>query len=512
MNSQIESRLLGFDNKSDFRFSTAGKCRVCLEIAKIPIFGKVSIAKEIMQITGIDILESDNLPKYICNNCYTLLQSALLFRRTAQRTDLILKSNKDLADNAFTEENESVCSEMFSNVESGEPFVKCEYLEINEATEDSDIESDWKTVASQDNYDNSSVDQCKDKDYLVEYLDFEETDEELSESKKKITANNKCDNQISSSIEKLDPEKDVQNRITCEICNEVVSTEFYKVHIKLHRATYKQKVEKRNKKVECDICHKMINETYYKYHKKLVHGDEKEKAETVSECPFCKQTFSARNISVHIKRAHYKDYGDNGKIVNTDDHTYKQCPVCDKNVKEEKYKNHLINHGNSRKDYICDKCGNKCATRSALDTHRLTHGSELKYKCNFCPYRGLHLGLLRIHVRTHTKDYNYKCTLCPAKFITKSNLSIHIQRHTGVGKYKCEHCGKTFYLKRNKENHIKAVHSTERNHKCDMCGAMFPHRDGMLSHQIKVHKRGKLANYIGRLPTYLKNELKKPEE
>lgn len=503
MDAEHKSRTkTALENKKSHTFHAIGKCRICLSTGHIPIFGMNSIAKEIKQVADINILESDNLPKYLCDNCYALLQSALLFINTAQNTDLILRSNKDYFG---SDENESVCSEILGNLECIEPFVKCEYLVVDEGTEESDIESDWNNVTSQSHNDNAKVVQCENEEYLVEYLDFEEADDIKLKSKintsmqDQIIEKEKSNNYTFSNAEELKHEKGLENQITCEICNEFIDKEFYNIHIKFHRAAYKKKVQKNREKVKCDICNKMINKNYYNYHKKLLHGNENEKADTISKCPICNEIFSARNLTEHIKRSHYNSL--------RDDQIYKQCPVCDRNIKEEKYKQHLANHGNPHKDYICDKCGRKCTTKSSFNTHRLTHGSELKYKCDFCPYRGSHLGLLKIHVRTHTKDYNYKCTICEAKFINKSNLSIHMQRHSGVGKHKCEYCEKTFYQKRNKENHIKTIHSTERNHKCDMCGAMFAHRDGMLSHQIKTHKREKLVNHIGRLPTYLKNEL-----
>ncbi|XP_026498770.2 gastrula zinc finger protein XlCGF17.1-like [Vanessa tameamea] len=69
-------------------------CRVCLKEGDIPIYGNAiaeDISKDLCMIGEIEVAADDNYPKFICQACNTLLQNALLLRKTAQQSDKILR-------------------------------------------------------------------------------------------------------------------------------------------------------------------------------------------------------------------------------------------------------------------------------------------------------------------------------------------------------------------------------------------------------------------------------------
>ncbi|KAJ8715649.1 hypothetical protein PYW07_010131 [Mythimna separata] len=69
-------------------------CRVCLKEGCVPIFENKTaedLAESLNTFAGIEIRTDDPYPKYLCQPCYTLLQGAILFRKTAQQSDEILK-------------------------------------------------------------------------------------------------------------------------------------------------------------------------------------------------------------------------------------------------------------------------------------------------------------------------------------------------------------------------------------------------------------------------------------
>ncbi|CAB3227701.1 unnamed protein product [Arctia plantaginis] len=81
-------------------------CRVCLKEGSIPIYGKdgsEDISNELNTFGGIDIKRDDPHPKFICQLCSSLLQGAILFRKTAQQSDEILKYPKT---DEFIEQND----------------------------------------------------------------------------------------------------------------------------------------------------------------------------------------------------------------------------------------------------------------------------------------------------------------------------------------------------------------------------------------------------------------------
>lgn len=69
-------------------------CRVCLKEGSIPIYGSDTLddlTESLSIFGGIDVREGDAYPKFLCQPCHTLLQGAILFRKTAQQSDQLLK-------------------------------------------------------------------------------------------------------------------------------------------------------------------------------------------------------------------------------------------------------------------------------------------------------------------------------------------------------------------------------------------------------------------------------------
>ncbi|XP_026729075.1 gastrula zinc finger protein XlCGF17.1-like [Trichoplusia ni] len=69
-------------------------CRVCLKEGSIPIYGSgaaENILESLITFGGIEVKIDDNYPKFLCQPCNALLQGAILFRKTAQESDELLK-------------------------------------------------------------------------------------------------------------------------------------------------------------------------------------------------------------------------------------------------------------------------------------------------------------------------------------------------------------------------------------------------------------------------------------
>ncbi|KAJ8715663.1 hypothetical protein PYW07_010145 [Mythimna separata] len=513
-----------------------GKCRICLDDGEIPIFGANDISDDVTEFGNIKIRKDDNLPQYLCEACSTLLEAAILFRKTAKQSDEVLKRREYIE--SGTEDSD--CKQEYDT------YIKKEYLEFNLY---SDSESDLddfdrlkRNLKSEDETTNynptiSEVDTQDSHDYKDFQTDLHHVKQEegsinegdsetimiIVSDKDKIKQEQEPNEDDSSYIDSDNDEKTTNhneqslmkllpNQRECEVCHSIVSKSAYKVHLKEHRKKYKEKYNKKYCKIECEICGKQVSKSYLKIHMKI-HGTPEEQAERLIECTLCNKTFNFRYYTDHVRRMHptkseKKQMIQNIKRIETPSPTpnYTKCPVCDRNIKESDFKLHLEKHNGPLPRYVCEKCGKVFKHPSAFKTHCLTHGSELKYKCQFCPYRGLHQALLKIHVRTHTGDYNYKCTECPARFITKSNLTKHLNRHKGICAFKCEECNKGFYAKRDLEKHVRNIHMFVKHHVCEYCGKAYGHRDNMLSHQLKVHKREKIMPR-GRMPSYLKAEL-----
>ncbi|CAH0401657.1 unnamed protein product [Chilo suppressalis] len=70
-------------------------CRVCMNEGNIPIFGNdlvEDVSESLRSFGGIEVEAEDAYSKHLCSSCYTQLQNAIAFRKTAQKTEQLLRS------------------------------------------------------------------------------------------------------------------------------------------------------------------------------------------------------------------------------------------------------------------------------------------------------------------------------------------------------------------------------------------------------------------------------------
>ena len=141
------------------------------------------------------------------------------------------------------------------------------------------------------------------------------------------------------------------------------------------------------------------------------------------------------SLSHHIRKVHSPE---DSRIV---------CDECDKtysnmdNLKRHKSNEHL-GLGESKIRVTCDKCYMSFSSASALNRHKSNQ----------------HLGLR-----------NYQCNDCPAKFATKDNMARHQLRNKHYFMYFCEKCKLTMLLRSRsaRDRHVKQCSptSTKIEHK-----------------------------------------------
>ena len=208
---------------------------------------------------------------------------------------------------------------------------------------------------------------------------------------------------------------------------------------------------------------------------------------TKHNCKVCKHNFkSFKDLMVHRKSCTHKKV----RI---------RCPLCYRLLTAQLYQKHLASH-QSASHLICDVCG-KLYRKDNLFRHQQLHNFDLPFKCQTCPYRGRFKESLKIHMRTHTGDKPFSCDKCELRFLTRSNLNRHLLTHKKERPFKCLECGRGFYTKRDMEVHFKADHAGLREFGCKMCGNKYGTRKALMRHELRVHKRDKMAK--GRMPLYL---------
>lgn len=331
---------------TDLKNCNKTKCRICLLDGSVSIFDERSIEiKEPIKIFGgIEVSKDDGFPEYLCNNCYSFLQNAMLFRRKAQETNLILKKQCILKFESSTRSNDD---ESDKSENSTETFEK--YCNENKSTE------------------------CK---------------------------NNKC-----------------------EICNIIFSSE---------------------------------NEL-------VIHKNSKQ------------------HKSVRI-----------------------QCAICKRLLTSQLYRKHLVRHESSC-HHVCEVCG-KMYRKDNLIRHLQLHTLELPYQCKICPYKGRFPESLKMHMCSHTGQKPFSCDKCQLRFLTRSNLNRHLLTHNKHKPFKCTECCRGFYTKRDMILHFNSDHVGLKNFECKVCGYKYSTRKALMRHELRVHRREKMAK--GRRPLYLQTEYK----
>ncbi|XP_050357657.1 gastrula zinc finger protein XlCGF17.1-like [Nymphalis io] len=181
-----------------------------------------------------------------------------------------------------------------------------------------------------------------------------------------------------------------------------------------------------------------------------------------------------------------------------------QCPVCKGLLTTQLYKKHLARH-QSASHLVCDVCG-KMYRKDNLVRHLQLHNFDLPFRCKICPYRGRFPESLKIHMRTHTGQKPFSCDKCQLSFLTRSNLKRHLLTHNKQKPFKCTECSRGFYTKHDMAVHFTSDHVGIKNYGCKTCGNKYGTRKALMRHELRVHKREKMAK--GRMPLYLQPEYK----
>lgn len=142
-------------------------------------------------------------------------------------------------------------------------------------------------------------------------------------------------------------------------------------------------------------------------------------------CPECKGEFGLwKTLTGHLWRVHKVDM------------ELYACDKCDyKTFSLGKLNNmHKLIHSDI-KSFICGVCQKGFKNSKQLRNHKITHKEKtdkLTHKCDICTKVFYDRRQLRIHMdRVHKKIKPFLCNYCGYKGSSKSALKLHIRQHTG---------------------------------------------------------------------------------
>ncbi|XP_044258365.1 zinc finger protein 502-like isoform X2 [Tribolium madens] len=263
----------------------------------------------------------------------------------------------------------------------------------------------------------------------------------------------------------------------------------------------------------CEICsQKFTNCLEYLDHQPAHDGH------PVFKCDKCSEVFSTRQDLVQHDKNHKRPCPKCGKMIlktsmklhlikHTDRHMCSQCHSCFNS--RAALQQHIITIHTDRKDHICEACGKRFSSKTAMTVHLKSHSDERLYECKLCNYKGRTASAVYVHMsthareicvcevcskifksnrnlndhirRVHSKEKKHKCTYCDKKFVDRYMLTVHVRCHTGVRPYACHLCEKAFIRSDGLKEHL-ATHGERVWFKCDKCGRKFASKKGVTRH------------------------------
>lgn len=162
------------------------------------------------------------------------------------------------------------------------------------------------------------------------------------------------------------------------------------------------------------------------------------------------------------------------------------CDLCGKHFRvSQGLIRHLKETHQRIKNFACDICNRKFATKRNVEEHRRIHTNERPYVCDLCGKTFKQKASLFVHNRSHSDFFPFKCSFCNQMFRTRPPLLIHITKHTGEKPYPCDICGRHFRIKYELKRHL-LIHSDEKPFSCNLCGLSFKQKRYLRNH-IKLN-------------------------
>ena len=316
-------------------------------------------------------------------------------------------------------------------------------------------------------------------------------DEHLKEEDKTITPKKKGKIKTGKKGKNL-----LKKKEKCKECTVMVSRKNMKIHIQLrHRQKPSASDATGHLIVPCSFCEKRLRRDSITRHMTLIHkinsADQRKirleeiKTENVdqtnnvgtqqSNADLDKQESSLNDLSQNIDYPFIKsekidfasvildklkdfdtpkkgEDASRRKIEKKEGSEYKNCNICQKDIKNQYYKKHLYQtHSGGRKDkeVECELCSIQFSRLERLKGHfKSVHKDDM------------HLLSDNFKAKFEKADCKFICTDCNLPFITKSSLNYHESRKHGTGSFSCQICSHRFSSRWSLQKHQNQCNAT----------------------------------------------------
>uniref|UniRef100_A0A0A1XKP2 Zinc finger protein 26 n=1 Tax=Zeugodacus cucurbitae TaxID=28588 RepID=A0A0A1XKP2_ZEUCU len=148
--------------------------------------------------------------------------------------------------------------------------------------------------------------------------------------------------------------------------------------------------------------------------------------------------------------------------------------------------------------FKCDICSEILPGLNNFKMHKSKHDGIKPFTCPLCGNSFTTVHSLNIHINRHSGDYKYICKYCERSFPALSELNVHERSHTGERPYFCDQCGKTFRVWVYYDSHIRR-HQNRPGYKCSICSKNFFGAQHLNEH-MSIHRkeRDQVCNVCGK--------------
>ena len=183
------------------------------------------------------------------------------------------------------------------------------------------------------------------------------------------------------------------------------------------------------------------------------------------------------------------------------------CECGEVFTSKKRLKKHQKSHGGKTEDAssayrpACEVCAREFQSRWHLNYHtKRKHSGEGHRECDVCGKLLSGAFDFSEHKRK-AHSIHCLCDICGSRFFSSSALAGHLATHTGIKSFFCEECGMGFVRKTSLTNH-QALHAKVAAFLCHVCSQSFKTRARLYDHMMNLHHSGPyFDNRVRRLKT-----------
>ncbi|XP_058835570.1 gastrula zinc finger protein XlCGF17.1-like [Topomyia yanbarensis] len=368
-------------------------CRTCLSTTEATyrslykesfICGKKRKFSDLLMefIPNLQIIESDNLPKTICNRCCLTIKHLIRFRNQCLQSDDRLRTKPWIN----------------TNMTAGVELVTGNNTGINDELINITLESMTPESTT-----------ILDDIFLNEIFESTKPESVNLQTRTNPTRNLECQycHKVLSSRKSLRCHMQLHSEeasFLCTCCGERFKTKMaYTGHMATHDPD----------KFRCDDCGKTYRQAASLRSHKLSHSQKKP-----FSCSICGHSTTQRSgLKKHM-------------LTHSDIKSY----VCDLCGEHFRFSCNLIMHKRRKhlrqKDFMCSSCPKEFISKDELLSHAICHSNDRPFKCEICEKTFSRKSSLQFHQKhKHYVLAKISCHICGKGFSQKVSLQSHLRTH-----------------------------------------------------------------------------------